>query len=120
MTTLTILSKEELKEKIDRKEDFQLINVLETEFYHLGSIKGSKRIPLVSLKKRLGELDKTKEVVVYCASYACQTSKIAAELLSHHGFRVIGYEGGIKEWKEAGFPVEYEKEAASKNKSKGS
>lgn len=114
MTTLTIISKEELKLKIDRKEDFQLVNVLSPDYYHLGSIKGSIKIPLDSLEKRFKELDKSKEVIVYCASYDCAASRKAAELLASHGFGVVAYEGGIKEWKEAGFPLEMEKGAKRK------
>ena len=64
MATLTTISKEELKAKIDRNESFQLVNVLGPDYFHLGSIKGSKSIPLDELEKRLGELDKSKEVVV--------------------------------------------------------
>jgi rhodanese-related sulfurtransferase len=116
MTTLTIISKEELKAKIDRKEDFQLVNVLGPEYDALGSIKGSLRIPLDSLEKRLGELDKSKEVVVYCASYECSASRKAAELLTSHGFCAIAYEGGIKEWLEKSpTPKDAKKEAQGKS-----
>ena len=114
MTTLTIISKDELKAKIDRKEDFQLVNVLAPEYDHLGSIKGSMRIPVESLGTRLGELDKSKEVIVYCASFQCNASRKAAEFLAERGFHVAAYEGGIKEWTEAGFPMERNKEAKRK------
>jgi ArsR family transcriptional regulator len=118
MTTLTIISKEELKSKLDKKEDFQLINVLGPDYNELGSIPGSLRIPVDQLEKRLGELDKTKEAVVYCASYECHASRKAAEILTGHGFCAVAYEGGLKEWKEAGFPTEANKK--DKGKSKGS
>jgi rhodanese-related sulfurtransferase len=106
MKTITIISKEELKGKIDRHEDFELVNVLDPKYYRMGLIKGSKRIPLDDLDDRMQELDKTKDVVVYCASYDCHASRKAAEKLAEHGFRVAAYEGGIKEWKEAGYPTD--------------
>lgn len=119
MTTLTIISKEELKSKLDKHEDFQLINVLGPDYDHLGSIPGSIRIPVDSLEKRLGELDKAKDAVVYCAGYECSASRKAAELLTSHGFCAIAYEGGLKEWKEAGFPIEANKKEKGKGKNKG-
>jgi len=84
----------------------QVVNVLDPKWYELGTIKGSKKIPLGELDRRLGELDKSKEVVTYCASTQCTASSEAAKLLAAKGFNVRAYEGGIKEWKEAGLPVE--------------
>jgi len=106
MKTITLISKGELKKKIDHQEDIQIVNVLSPEYYHLGFIKGSFKIPLAELENRFDELDKSKEVVVYCASRDCQASKRAAELLEQMGFRVSAYEGGIKEWKKSRFSRE--------------
>lgn len=106
MKTIATISKEGLKTKIDRGEKFQIVNVLAPSYYHLGFIRGSLKIPLDQLEERLGELDKSQEVVVYCASKTCQASKNAAEKLAHHQFNVIAYEGGIEEWKDSGYPVE--------------
>lgn len=106
MKTITTVTKEELRRKIDLGEKCQIVNVLSPDYYHLGFIKGSLRIPLNELEGRAGELDKSREVVVYCAHSECSASRQAAEKLEHLGFRVSAYEGGIKEWKEAGYPVE--------------
>jgi rhodanese-related sulfurtransferase len=103
-----LITKEELNGKIQSGEPIQIINVLEPEFYKLGFIKGSKRIPFLEMDSRLGELDKLKEVVTYCASSESSASKYAAKLLADKGFRVAAYEGGIKEWKEAGLQTEIE------------
>lgn len=100
------IAKEELNKKIQRNEPLQIVNVLDPQYYNLGFIKGSRRIPLDKLDARIGELDKSKEVVTYCAGSECNASKIAAELLAKQGFRVTAYEGGIKEWKAAGLPTE--------------
>ncbi len=100
------ISKEELAEKIKSGSGVQVVNVLDADYYKLGMIQGSLRIPLVQLEKRVNELDKTKEVVTYCASYQCGASSKAAHLLAGKGFNVRAYEGGIKEWKEAGLPTE--------------
>lgn len=100
------ISKEELSGKLTAGVPVQVVNVLNPDSYKLGIIKGSLKIPLKDLEKRAGELDKTREVVTYCASYRCRASGEAAHKLAGLGFNVRAYEGGIKEWKEAGLPVE--------------
>lgn len=100
------ISKDDLKGKIDRDEPVQIVNVLSPEGWSQGLIKGSKKIPLSELGSRLGELDKSREVVTYCASRQCAASRSAAETLARKGYDVKAYEGGIQEWKMAGLPTE--------------
>ncbi|MCM8794276.1 MAG: rhodanese-like domain-containing protein [Candidatus Omnitrophica bacterium] len=99
------VTKEELQKKI-QVGNVQVVNVLDPKWYELGIIQGSRKIPLKELDRRLGELDKSKEVVTYCASYECSASKEAAQMLAAKGFKVSAYEGGIKEWTSAGLPTE--------------
>lgn len=84
----------------------QVVNVLEPEWYRLGVIQGSKKIPLSQLERRLGELDRSRDVVTYCANTQCTASSQAAKLLAAKGFTVKAYEGGAAEWRAAGLPVE--------------
>lgn len=99
------ISKEELQQKL-KQGRAQVVNVLEPKWYSLGSIPGSIKIPVSQIKKRAGELDKNREVITYCASAQCSASREGAEKLAALGFNVQAYEGGIKEWKEAGLPLE--------------
>lgn len=108
MKTIHTIGREELKSKLDRREDFQIVNVLTPELYRLGAIPGSKKIPVDELVTRLGELDKNREVVVYCAGPSCNASRRAARILENRGFDAAAYEGGLEEWKQAGFPLEGE------------
>ena len=105
-TTIQTISKEDLSKKLAGGERFELVNVLEPEYYVQGIIRGSRKIPLSQLERRANELDKSQEVVVYCASYDCPVSRQAAEKLAEKGFDVKAYEGGVKEWKEAGLPTD--------------
>ncbi|MGE4233997.1 MAG: rhodanese-like domain-containing protein [Bacteriovoracia bacterium] len=106
MADVRTISKEDLKDKLDNKAPVQVINVLEKpEVGNLKLILGSKNIPLSELSHRLDELDKSKEVVVYCSSYLCTASKEAAKQLKRNGFKVKAYEGGLKEWTESGLPI---------------
>ena len=101
------INKEELLEKIKKNDsNVQIVNVLSPDYYHMGAIQGSLKIPLDELEERLNELDKSKEVITYCANTQCSASRSAAELLAEKGFNVRAYEGGMKEWNEAGFPKE--------------
>jgi rhodanese-related sulfurtransferase len=105
-TQLRTITKEELSRKLSQGEPVQVVNVLDPEYYNLGVIKGSKKIPLDELDRRFNELDKSKEVVTYCANYQCTASRMAAEKLASKGFNVRAYEGGAKEWTEAGLPTD--------------
>ena len=104
-TQLKTISKEELLPKI-HQGGVQVVNVLDPKYYNLGIIQGSKKIPLKELDQRLHEMDKSKEIVTYCASVDCSASREAAKLLAAKGYNVRAYEGGIKEWKQANLPVE--------------
>lgn len=101
-----VVTKDALNEKMTKGEPIQVLNVLDPQYYTLGVIKGSLKIPLAELEKRSGELDKAKEIVTYCADASCTASRKAAELLAGKGFQVSAYEGGIKEWSAAHLPVE--------------
>lgn len=106
MANIQTITKEELLQKIERKDPIQIVNVLDPKYYHLGAIRGSLKIPVSELNQRYIELDKTKEVVTYCAHSECHASRQGAEKLAELGFNVKAYEGGIKEWKESGLPAE--------------
>ncbi|HEY5609644.1 MAG TPA: rhodanese-like domain-containing protein [Thermoanaerobaculia bacterium] len=55
----------ELKEKIDRKEDFQLIDVREPREHAINRIPGARLIPMGEVQQRIGEIDPDREVVVH-------------------------------------------------------
>ena len=84
-----------------------VVNVLAAAAYEKIRIKGSISIPRNELERgRWNELDAAKEIVVHCSSYECDASRAAAVFLEAKGFDVKAYEGGMKEWAEAGLPTE--------------
>ena len=102
------LTKEQLKQMIDNKENFVLVNVLDKKYFDDAHIPGSISIPVSNddfkhnLEKQIP--DKSSKVVVYCASFECQASPGAVEKMTSIGYTdVYDYEGGIKDWKDAGF-----------------
>ena len=100
------ISKDELAAKLGSPGTV-VVNVLAPESYDKIHIRGSISIPRSELEAgRWNELDKGKEIVTHCSSYQCNGSREAAQLLEKHGFNVRAYEGGMKEWAEAGLPTE--------------
>jgi len=93
-----------IKEKIEKSKDILVINVLNKEFYDDCHIKESINIPFSESEKKAQGWDKTKEIIVYCASSLCTASNAAFKILKKMGFEhVYAYEGGIKDWTKKGF-----------------
>jgi len=103
MEVRTILA-EELKDKIDHAANITVVNVLSKEAYDDCHINGSINAPLEQLKTIANDWDKSREIIVYCASSSCSSSKKAYEILLEMEFKNIkAFEGGTKEWKQAGY-----------------
>ena len=103
------ISAEDLKKKIDSKEDFEFVDVLSKDNYEAKHIPGSKSIPVDEIEERAEtELsDKNKEVIVYCASTECQASPRAAKKLEEMGYtNVVDFESGLAGWQDAGYDFE--------------
>ena len=64
------ISRDELKQKIDRKEDFLLVETLPATAYHHHHVPGALNLPPESVTTLATQLlpDKRAEIVVYCAS----------------------------------------------------
>jgi molybdopterin/thiamine biosynthesis adenylyltransferase/rhodanese-related sulfurtransferase/molybdopterin converting factor small subunit len=88
---------EQMKAKLDRGEDFFLLDVREPNEYQICRIEGAKLIPLGELAQRTGELDPKREMIVHCKMGA--RSAKAVSLLQERGFnRVSNLKGGILAW----------------------
>jgi molybdopterin/thiamine biosynthesis adenylyltransferase/rhodanese-related sulfurtransferase len=89
----------ELKRRIDVGVRIVLIDVREPFEYALCRIENSRLIPLGELRRRLDELDRSAETVVYC--HTGVRSARAVELLTSEGFhKVRNLKGGIRAWAE--------------------
>ena len=74
-----------------------LVDVCEPEEFQNGPIPGFINIPLGKLRSRLGELDKTRKVVVACA--VGQRGFFAERILRQNGFDSHNLSGGYATWK---------------------
>lgn len=85
---------QELKQLIDDKKDFQLIDVREEYEYDEVNING-KLIPMGEVMEHVDEIAKDKQVVVHCRSGKRSATVISA-LESQFGFtNLYNLKGGI-------------------------
>jgi adenylyltransferase/sulfurtransferase len=93
------ITPKEVKERLDRGEKFQFIDVREPHEYQICSIPGTKLIPLGELPKRLNELNPDEELVAHCKS-GMRSGK-AIDLLKQSGFKKVrNMKGGILAWSD--------------------
>jgi rhodanese-related sulfurtransferase len=97
----------EVKARMDRGEKFLLVDVREeSEFSkdHLpGAIHLGKGIIERDIESRVPEVN--TEIVLYCGGGF--RSALAADNLQKMGYtNVISIDGGIRDWREKGYPME--------------
>jgi rhodanese-related sulfurtransferase len=97
----------------EAEQSLYVINVLDKESYDDCRIAGSINVPFDQVETFAKDLDRSAELVVYCANYMCTASMAAAQKLKDMGFEnVWAYEGGTAEWyqmnmkSEGKYPVE--------------
>ncbi|MGK5510095.1 rhodanese-like domain-containing protein [Brevibacillus formosus] len=90
------ITPQELLEKLEAKEELQVIDVREVDEWNAGHIKEAKLIPLGFLPHRIDELDKNIPIVMVCRSGA--RSHNATEYLSAQGYDVANMVGGMLAW----------------------
>jgi adenylyltransferase/sulfurtransferase len=89
----------EVKEKLDRGDNFVLIDVREPHEHQICNIPAAKLIPLGEIGKRLDELDPEADTVVHCKSG--MRSARACGILRAAGFQhVRNMKGGILAWSD--------------------
>jgi rhodanese-related sulfurtransferase len=108
--TLPTVTVEELREKLERGDDFVLVDALAPMAYAHSHLPGAINMPpnavdTIRCAKRMPDLD--IEIVVYCANVKCDDSVVTGERLRELGYtNVRHYEGGKDEWRGLGLPLE--------------
>lgn len=97
ITMIKEITPAELKQKMDNKEDFQLIDVREEYEYDTCNL-GGELIPLGTIINETERISKEKPVVVHCRSGKRSATAIL-ELQNRHGYtNLINLKGGILAW----------------------
>ena len=98
----------ELKAKMDRGDDFVLVDALGREHYESSHLPGAVNLPYEFVDEAGRVLpDKEAEIIVYCMNVGCSASDEEARELEEMGYsRVLLYAGGKQDWIRAGLPVE--------------
>lgn len=103
---MELIERDELKEKLDRGDEFKLIMVLGEWAYRAKHIPSSLNFASIEDMKHL---DKEDDIVVYCSDPSCIASRSAYQMLTARGYsHVRRYAGGLNDWEEAGLELEGE------------
>jgi rhodanese-related sulfurtransferase len=105
---MQLISREEMKECVDSDCGAVLIDARMESDYAEGHIPGAINMPAEKAQEKAPQIlrNKSQRVITYCGSPQCPLSRKAAETLERLGYTDVGaFEGGMKEWREAGYPV---------------
>ncbi len=97
----------EVKAKLDRGEGFHFIDVREDNEFATDHARGAVHLGRGILERDIETviLDKHAEIVLYCGGGF--RSALAADNLGKMGYtNVSSMNGGIRAWREAGYPIE--------------
>ena len=103
------ITKNEIRELINKNEKFKLIDVRDTPEYNKEHIIGAIHflISEMTAEKAKSMLDVNDLIIVYSEDINCPAKTIAAGKLRGFGFKkIMVYPGSWKDWKMAGYPVE--------------
>lgn len=104
-TSSTSLSPTELRELLDADAPCQLFDVRPYPEFAAGHIRGARLMPLDEIPRRLGEIDRTRRVVLVCRTG--KRSELARETLAKAGFdQAAELAGGVLAWQQAGLPLD--------------
>jgi len=104
--TVPFMSLGELWRRVDAGEDDLIIlDVRERDAYDAGHIPRARLLPRGQLELRVNQVlpDPTRRILAYCELGLIST--LAARTLREMGFqRAVALDGGMKAWREAGYP----------------
>lgn len=87
---------QELKSKLDNKEDFQFIDVREQHEVEAANL-GAEHIPMGTVLDNLDKISKDKMVIIHCRSGA-RSGAITNALMNNGYTEVYNLKGGIIAW----------------------
>lgn len=104
---IAFMSMEEVRDRLGHERGLVILDVREGDAYAAGHIPGARHLPRGQLEIRVDQMlpDPTTSVVTCCEFGKIST--LAAATLREMGFtRAVALDGGLKAWREAGYPLE--------------
>lgn len=105
---VAFMSMDELRERIEAGSGgIVVLDVRERDAYDAGHVPGARHVPRGQLELRIDQTlpDPTVRVVTCCEFGKIST--LAADTMRTMGYvRAVALDGGMKAWREAGYPVE--------------
>ena len=98
---------EEAKKRLDREQVAYFLDVREDHEFAKDHVKGARHLGRGIIERDIETLvpDKHAPIILYCGGG--YRSALAADALQQMGYRdVVSMAGGIKAWREAGYPIE--------------
>jgi rhodanese-related sulfurtransferase len=104
---VTECSVAEVKARLDRGESFHFIDIREDHEFAKDHARGAQHLGKGVIERDIETVvpDKQDRIVLYCGGGF--RSALAADTLQQMGYQnVRSMDGGIRAWREAGYPVE--------------
>lgn len=98
---------EEVMRKLEARDDFHFLDIREDHEWEAGRAAGATHLGRGILERDIHNLatDADAEIVLYCGGG--YRSALSADNLQKMGYRnVWSMAGGIRAWREAGYPIE--------------
>src|SRR6187431_252536 len=100
---------DEIKERMDRGEEFTFLDTRNAEAWSAASTKvpGALRVPADEVEKHLSEISRERTVITYCTCpHEASSAQVAVELAGHGFKNVHPLYIGFEAWAKAGLPLE--------------
>src|SRR5690349_2018533 len=105
---IAFMSMDELRHRVDARDDrLVVLDIRERDAYDAAHVPGARHVPRGQLELRIDQTlpDPTVRVVTCCEFGKIST--LAADTLRTMGYvRAVALDGGMKAWREAGYPIE--------------
>lgn len=102
---MNTINADHLKQRLDAGEHLYLVNAMEESKFRAKRIPGS--LNLFRKEDIEKNVQKEDEIIVYCTDVACNKSILLYHLLEAMGYlHIKRFAGGLREWEDAGFPLE--------------
>lgn len=105
---IAFMSMDELRERIgESKGELVVLDIRERDAFDAGHVPGARHVPRGQLELRIDQVlpDPTVRIVTCCEFGKIST--LAADTLRTMGYvRAVALDGGMKAWRDAGYPLD--------------